>query len=96
MAFWLLTLPVHAQSRQVRKKIRKAEKVEINQKREAEKDQKKKIKEHWNRQTKVTQERMKETDKRAEQFNKQTDKTLFNQLFNTKKRKAKKRHGRRR
>jgi len=90
---FLAGAPLQGQSRQVRKKIAKAEQVEKKQKRQEKREQKQNVKEHLKMQTKETRGRMKETDKRAAKFNKRNDKSILNRIFNKRQRKARKKYG---
>ena len=78
-------------SRKVRQAQKKAEKVEIQQKKAYEQARKKEIKRRFNMQTPETKERMKQTRREAREYNKSQKDSFFERLFRKKKHKKMKR-----
>lgn len=80
------------ESRKVRSAKKKADKVRVEQKKQAIKEQEAKKKRHFNLQSKDVQERMKENEKLTKNhYNKKNRKNFLEGIFN---RKSKRRYGR--
>ena len=81
-------------SRKVTKAQKKAEKVEVQQKKAYQKAREKEVKRRFNMQTPETKERMKQTRKEANRYNKVKKDPFFERLFQKKKNKKKKKRRR--
>ena len=91
---FILILPVisvSAQSRKVRKAIRRAEKHENMDERFYEKKRKAALKHRYEIQAKDVRKRMKESQKKAEKYNNQGEEPFYRNLFKKQKRKHRKR-----
>ncbi len=93
LAFVLCIPSTYSQeSRKVRSAKKKADKVRVEQKKQAIKEQEAKKKRHFNLQSKEVQQRMKENEKLTKKhYNNKTRRNPLEGIFN---RKSKRRHGR--
>lgn len=82
-----LTYPAQSQDREIDKAEKKAEKLELQEKKAFEKSKEKAIKEHYNRQSETTKAQMKISKKNADKFNDEKKDGFFKHLLRKKKHK---------